>query len=64
MTKPKITKLPVSTPTNVLDPTAPIGWGKDYAHPCDVCGQLPTVPETGMCGPCTWGEAETVNGNW
>lgn len=31
---------------------------------CDVCGQSPTVRATGMCGPCTWGEAETIGGNW
>ena len=36
----------------------------DWEHPCDVCGALPTVPETGMCGPCTFGEADTAGGNW
>ena len=36
----------------------------DYGHECDVCGVVPTVPLTGMCGPCTFGEAETINGNW
>lgn len=35
-------------------------WGK-----CDTC-QFETVlsKESGMCGPCTFGEAETINGNW
>lgn len=28
------------------------------------CGQSPIVPVTQLCGPCTWGEAETVGGNW
>ena len=36
----------------------------DYTKTCDVCGGTPVVPETGMCGPCTFGEAETVGGNW
>lgn len=31
---------------------------------CEVCGASPIVPLTGMCGPCTFGEAETINGNW
>ena len=31
---------------------------------CDVCGQNPTVAETGLCGPCCFGEAETAGGNW
>jgi hypothetical protein len=31
---------------------------------CEVCGASPIVPITGMCGPCTWGEADTVGGNW
>lgn len=36
----------------------------DYKHECDVCGATPIVPQTGMCGPCTFGEAETVDGDW
>jgi len=36
----------------------------DWATPCEVCGQVPTVPLTGLCGPCTWGESATVGGNW
>jgi hypothetical protein len=31
---------------------------------CMVCGDVPTMPVTGMCGPCTFGEAETHGGNW
>lgn len=31
-------------------------WGT-----CESCEQnLPIVPETGMCGPCTFGEADTL----
>lgn len=36
----------------------------DWDIPCEVCGASPTVPQTGMCGPCTFGEADTVGGNW
>lgn len=36
----------------------------DWTEQCMVCGQSPTVPATGMCGPCTFGEADTVGGNW
>lgn len=36
----------------------------DWETPCDICGQVPTVPLTGLCGPCTFGEAKTVGGNW
>lgn len=36
----------------------------DWTHNCEVCGQAPIVPVTGMCGPCTFGEADTVGGNW
>lgn len=37
---------------------------KDYSHEkCEVCGQPLTKPggyeDTGMCGPCATGEAET-----
>lgn len=36
----------------------------DWNSECEVCGMSPIVPLTGMCGPCTWGEAETIGGNW
>ena len=36
----------------------------DWDNKCEVCKALPTLPLTGMCGPCTFGEAETVGGNW
>ncbi len=36
----------------------------DWTGKCQVCGASPIVPETGMCGPCTFGEAETFDGNW
>ena len=36
----------------------------DWSGKCENCGQSPIVPTTGLCGPCTFGEAETVGGNW
>jgi hypothetical protein len=36
----------------------------DWSVPCEVCGSVPTMPATGLCGPCTFGESETAGGNW
>ncbi len=36
----------------------------DWDGKCEVCGMSPIVPVTGMCGPCTFGEADTISGNW
>lgn len=36
----------------------------DWDEPCELCGAVPTLPITAMCGPCTFGEAETAGGNW
>ena len=36
----------------------------DWEGTCDNCGASPIVPVTGLCGPCTFGEAETAGGNW
>lgn len=36
----------------------------DWEHTCEVCGATPVLSCTGLCGPCTFGEAETVNGEW
>lgn len=36
----------------------------DWSRRCEVCGQSPIVPITGLCGPCTFGESETYGGNW
>lgn len=36
----------------------------DWTNDCEVCGATPVVPATGLCGPCTFGEAETAGGNW
>lgn len=37
---------------------------KNWGVKCMVCNGEPTVGETGLCGPCCFGEADTVNGNW
>lgn len=36
----------------------------DWSGKCSVCDESPTVPFSGMCGPCTFGEASTLGGNW
>lgn len=36
----------------------------DWQSSCEVCGQSPILPITGMCGPCTFGEADTLHGGW
>lgn len=36
----------------------------DWSGECEVCGQSPIHPMTGLCGPCTFGEADTIGGNW
>lgn len=43
---------------------APPGFDADWDAECEVCGASPCVPLTGMCGPCTFGEADTIGGNW
>lgn len=39
-------------------------FAADYTRKCEVCDGKPVVNATGLCGPCTFGEAETINGNW
>lgn len=36
----------------------------DYTRECIVCGATPVVGELDMCGPCTFGESDTADGNW
>lgn len=32
---------------------------------CESCGSdTCLVEEVGLCGPCCFGEADTINGNW
>ena len=47
---------------------------KNWSIECQNCGELPTVIaenakteeeiDTGLCGPCYFGEAITAGGNW
>ena len=37
---------------------------QDWDTPCQNCEQVPTVHPTQLCGPCSFGEAETAGGNW
>ena len=36
----------------------------DWNGECEVCGQSPIVPCTGLCGPCNFGEADMAGGAW
>lgn len=40
------------------------GGEPNWERQCTVCGQRPVVPFSGLCGPCTFGEADTAGGNW
>jgi hypothetical protein len=51
-------------PAKVKAEKQPEETAPDWSGKCEVCGQSPIVPFTGMCGPCTFGEADTVDGNW
>ncbi len=38
--------------------------GKCFGR-CEVCGmETVLIEEVGLCGPCCFGEADTVMGNW
>lgn len=39
-------------------------FAADYTRKCEVCDAKPVVNATGLCGPCTFGEASTAGGNW
>lgn len=47
-----------------IDRQKPPNTEPDWSKECENCGATPIVLATGMCGPCTFGEAETANGNW
>lgn len=54
-------------PHKLADPTKKEAAGAgepDWTGHCEVCGESPIVPETGLCGPCTFGEASTAGGDW
>lgn len=47
-----------------MDPTSDPFLTPDFDNECENCGESPIVPLTGLCGPCTFGEAGTIGGNW
>jgi hypothetical protein len=51
-------------PKRVEDMTKGGAFEADWDRKCEVCGASPVVNATGLCGPCTFGEANTANGNW
>jgi hypothetical protein len=62
----------IRTENDRQDPTALIlpqdiyeeEFAADYTRDCEVCEQTPVVNATGLCGPCTFGESDTKDGNW
>jgi len=36
----------------------------DWKGKCDNCEETPVVPMSGLCGPCHFGEADTMQGDW
>lgn len=56
----------MSQPESTVDKeeSNPDNFKPDWKGSCDLCGQSPIVPVTCMCGPCTFGEADTADGNW
>lgn len=58
-----------STYDSLLPDEGPVYCGpyrseQNWETPCDTCAALPTVENSGLCGPCFFGEADTVGGNW
>jgi len=47
-----------------IDKDTERAFRKNYKVSCMVCEEKPTVGDLGLCGPCTWGEADTYGGNW
>lgn len=62
--KEKLTKYGKKTRRKKLQRRHEDDFTPDWSGQCEVCGQGPIVSQTGMCGPCTFGEADTVGGNW
>ena len=36
----------------------------DWSLKCSNCEASPIVPLSGLCGPCHFGAADTLNGEW
>lgn len=43
---------------------ATCGGKEDWSRKCETCGGAPVVQATGLCGPCTFGDASTGIGEW
>ena len=46
---------------NIIDPEQA---RPDWTKRCLNCGAAPILPITGLCGPCTFGEADMSGGAW
>ena len=55
----KISKIPAEGEEATAE-----AFARDWTRKCEVCGAEPVVNITGLCGPCTFGESETMGGNW
>lgn len=55
---------PSKIPREDTPETTAEAFACDHTRHCEVCGQTPVVNATGLCGPCTFGEADTAGGNW
>lgn len=36
----------------------------DWLHLCGNCEETPVVPMSGFCGPCHFGTAKALGGDW
>ncbi len=52
--------LPMQAPVPLFEPSLK----PNFEAKCETCGATPVMPLTGMCGPCTTGEASTAGGKW
>lgn len=55
---------PASNNSSQMKENKDLGEGKVWGE-CASCGyETVLVEEVGLCGPCCFGDAETLNGNW
>ena len=36
----------------------------DWSKQCETCEESPVVPMSGLCGPCHFGTADALMGDW
>ena len=46
------------------DPICDDCYNPDWTGKCGNCDHTPIVPFSGLCGPCHFGEAATIDGSW